>query len=511
MIDTKALRNKILDAAIRGKLTEQLPEDSNAEDLYNQIQEEKQKLIKEGKIKKEKSLPPITDDKIPFEIPENWKWVRLQNVCRKIVDGDHNPPTGEIVKTEYLLLSSLNISNDKLVNLDKCRYLSKEMFEIENQRTAIEVGDIFLTTVATLGRSCIFEGGLNISFQRSVSVITSLIDNHFLKLVFDSPYFQNLMAIAASGTAQKGFYLNQLAATIIPLPPIAEQKRIVKFIESLFSQLGIIDELQSKLSGNSIALRTKLIEFGIQGKLTIQLPEDGNAEDLYNQIQEEKQKLIKEGKIKKDKSESYIFRRDNSHYEKFRDFERCIDDEISFKIPSNWKWVRLGNIWQVINGDRGKNYPAKSSLKTTGIPFISALNLNGKNVIADDRLMCLSEKQYDKLGNGKLEKNDIVVCIRGSLGKHGIFQFEKGAIASSLVILRAEKKYSSDLLSLLMTYLDSSLFFQEVDKYDNGSAQPNIAAKNLERFLVPLPPIAEQRRIAEKLNQLLLICGELCS
>lgn len=201
----------------------------------------------------------------------------------------------------------------------------------------------------------------------------------------------------------------------------------------------------------------------------------------------------------------------SSHYEKFRDFERCIDDEISFKIPSNWKWVRLGNIWQVINGDRGKNYPAKSSLKTTGIPFISALNLNGKNVIADDRLMCLSEKQYDKLGNGKLEKNDIVVCIRGSLGKHGIFQFEKGAIASSLVILRAEKKYSSDLLSLLMTYLDSSLFFQEVDKYDNGSAQPNIAAKNLERFLVPLPPIAEQRRIAEKLNQLLLICGELCS
>lgn len=171
--------------------------------------------------------------------------------------------------------------------------------------------------------------------------------------------------------------------------------------------------------------------------------------------------------------------------------------------------VRLGNIWQVINGDRGKNYPAKSSLKTTGIPFISALNLNGKNVTVDNRLMCLSEEQYNKLGNGKLEKNDVVVCIRGSLGKHGIFQFEKGAIASSLVILRAVKTFSSDLLSFMMIYLDSSLFFQEVNKYDNGSAQPNIAANNLERFLIPLPPLTEQRRIISKLNQLLSLCNHL--
>ena len=123
--------------------------------------------------------------------------------------------------------------------------------------------------------------------------------------------------------------------------------------------------------------------------------------------------------------------------------------------------------------------------------------------------MCLSEEQYNKLGNGKLEKNDVVVCIRGSLGKHGIFQFEKGAIASSLVILRAVKTFSSDLLSFMMIYLDSSLFFQEVNKYDNGSAQPNIAANNLERFLIPLPPLTEQRRIIAKLNQLLSLCNHL--
>ena len=180
------------------------------------------------------------DDKIPFDIPENWKWVRLQNVCKKIVDGDHNPPKGEAKQTNYLLLSSLNINNDRLVNLDNCRYLSEEVFEIENQRTAIEVGDIFLTTVATLGRSCIYEGGLNISFQRSVSVISSLIDHRFLKAVFDSPYFQNLMVSEASGTAQKGFYLNQLASVVIPMPPFVEQKRIVDILDRL---LPICNEL----------------------------------------------------------------------------------------------------------------------------------------------------------------------------------------------------------------------------------------------------------------------------
>ena len=160
-------------------------------------------------------------------------WVRLQSVCRKIVDGDHNPPKGEIKQTDYLLLSSLNINNDRLVSLNNCRYLSKEAFEIENKRTAIEVGDIFLTTVATLGRSCIYEGGLNISFQRSVSIISSLINNRYLKAVFDSPFFQNLMVSEASGTAQKGFYLNQLASTIIPLPPLVEQLRIVSRLNQL--------------------------------------------------------------------------------------------------------------------------------------------------------------------------------------------------------------------------------------------------------------------------------------
>ena len=178
----------------------------------------------------------------------------------------------------------------------------------------------------------------------------------------------------------------------------------------------------------------------------------------------------------------------------------CIADEVPFDIPESWEWVRISGVFSVINGDRGKNYPAKSTLSNTGIPFISAVNLDGKTVIEDDNLLCLSDEQFNKLGSGKLEKDDVVVCIRGSLGKHGRYPFEKGAIASSLVILRPH--LNIPLLSdFIMMYLDSPLFFSEIKRYNNGTAQPNLAAKSLEMFFLPLPPLPEQKRIVEKLNE----------
>ena len=232
-------------------------------------------------------------------------------------------------------------------------------------------------------------------------------------------------------------------------------------------------------------LKNSILQLAIQGKLVEQRPEEGTAEELYRQIQAEKQALIKVGKIKKEKP-----------------LPEISEDEEPFEIPESWRWVRIANIWSVLNGDRGKNYPAKSTLSQTGIPFISALNLDGKTVVADDNLLCLSDAQYDRLGNGKLVCGDIVVCIRGSLGKHGRYPFEKGAIASSLVIMRSQLELSI-LDDYLMFYLDSPLFFGEIKRYDNGTAQPNLAAKSLEQFLFSLPPLAEQKRIVAKIEELL--------
>ena len=248
-------------------------------------------------------------------------------------------------------------------------------------------------------------------------------------------------------------------------------------------------------------LKNSILQMAVQGKLVPQDPNDEPASVLLERIRAEKEKLIKEKKIKKEKNPSVIFRgADNTPYEKIGDEVRSLADEVPFDIPDSWEWVRLSQIALVLNGDRGKNYPSKEKLVSSGIPFISALNLDGRTVVKDGNLLCVTEEQYNLLANGKLIEGDIVVCIRGSLGKHAKYPFEKGAIASSLVILRTLSNEET-LADYIMMWLDSPLFFSEIRKYDNGTAQPNLAAKSLEQFFVPIPPLGEQRRIVEKINE----------
>ena len=237
---------------------------------------------------------------------------------------------------------------------------------------------------------------------------------------------------------------------------------------------------------NAQQLRNSILQEAIEGRLVPQDPNDEPASALLERIREEKKRLVKEGKLKK------------------KDLEETpiSEDEMPFEIPKGWEWVRFLDVFQILNGDRGKNYPSKSKLSTSGIPFISALNLQNNSVLKDDRLLCLTEEQYNKLGNGKLHLGDMVVCIRGSLGKHGIYPFNRGAIASSLVIVR-QYVFFDLLFKYLNIYLDSPLFFEEIKKYNNGTAQPNLAAESLKLFLIPLPPLAEQKRIVAKIEELL--------
>jgi len=237
---------------------------------------------------------------------------------------------------------------------------------------------------------------------------------------------------------------------------------------------------------NATQLKNSILQEAIEGRLVPQDPNDEPASVLLDKIRKEKAKLVKEGKLKK------------------KDLEAIpvSEDEKSFEIPKGWEWCRINDLFQIQNGDRGKNYPSKSKLSTNGIPFISALNLCNNSVLKDDKLLCLTEEQYNKLGNGKLKSGDMVVCIRGSLGKHGIYPFERGAIASSLVIVRQYTSYEL-LCKYLSVYLDSYLFFEEIKKYNNGTAQPNLAAESFKSFLFPLPPLAEQKRIVAKIEELM--------
>ena len=240
------LKKSILQYTIQGKLVSQDPNDEPAAILLEKIRQEKKAKL--GKKYVDSFIYKADDNcyyeniagickKIdvdyPYELPKNWEIVRLKNICSKIVDGDHNPPKGVEKETEYLMLSSQNINYDTIVDLSKVRYLVKSVFDIENERTKLSVGDILFTSVGTIGRSCIYKGGINACFQRSVSIITTYINNEYLKIFLDSPYFQNKIIKEATGTAQKGFYLNQLENSFVVVPPLKIQEQIVNFYKKL--------------------------------------------------------------------------------------------------------------------------------------------------------------------------------------------------------------------------------------------------------------------------------------
>ena len=246
-------------------------------------------------------------------------------------------------------------------------------------------------------------------------------------------------------------------------------------------------------------LRKSILQLAIQGKLVPQDPNDEPASVLLERIRAEKQRLIKEGKIKKDKNDSVIFKGDdNRHYEKVGPEVKDITDDLPFEIPDSWVWTRLSSIFHFINGDRGKNYPAKAKLKSTGeIPFISAVNMEN-GTVKSEGLLYLTNEQYNLLGGGHLNRNDFVFCLRGSLGKFCQYPFPFGAIASSLVILR---KYFSINDGYIKIYLAAPLLLEQINDSNNGTAQPNLGARDVSQFLFPLPPLAEQARIVTEIEK----------
>ena len=262
-------------------------------------------------------------------------------------------------------------------------------------------------------------------------------------------------------------------------------------------------------------LKNSILQMAVEGKLVPQDPSDEPASVLLERIRAEKHKLIAEGKAKFPKGgESIIYiGSDGSPYEKRVDAkgrvlsDECIADQVPFeKLPEGWAWARLSEVALVLNGDRGKNYPAKSKLHDSGIPFVSAINIE-QGFVSESNMLYMTDAQYSALRAGKLNQGDIVFCIRGSLGKHGIFPFERGAIASSLVIVRLVscRGVSPDYLNVL---LDSATTKESIKKFDNGTAQPNLSANNFQSFLYPIPPLAEQRRIVERVNELVPLVDE---
>ena len=506
------LKNSILQMAVQGKLVPQDPNDEPASVLLERIRAEKEQLIKEGKIKKEKNPsvifrgadnlpyekvgknePVCIADEVPFDIPESWEWVRLEAICTKLVDGDHNPPKGCSYETAYVMVSSTNINDDCIVELEKVRYLEKNIFDKENERTNAATGDIFFTSVGSLGRSCVYEGGLNICFQRSVSVIHTLIFNYYLKYCLDSAYIQQKIVREATGTAQKGFYLNQLALLLIPIPPIKEQHRIVsKYLETVQMQKEYyktnetLDVLNSRFPAT---LKKSILQVAVQGKLVPQNPADEPASVLLERIRTEKEQLVKEGKIKRDKHESVIFRRDNSYYEKVDGIERCIDDELPFEIPESWEWVRFFSVVEIatnlVSPERYFDYMhiAPDNIEKLTGTLLDCRTVAQDKVSSPNHLFFKGQILYSK--------------IRPLLRKAVIAPFD-GLCSADMYPLKTSinKEY-------LLRYILSDLFNAQVATAMSSRVKmPKINQVELSKVLIPVPPIQEQNRIVNKIKEL---------
>ena len=448
-----------------------------------------------------KNEPVCIADEVPFDIPESWEWVRLESICTKLVDGDHNPPKGCSYETTYVMVSSTNINDDCIVELEKVRYLEKNIFDKENERTNAATGDIFFTSVGSLGRSCVYEGGLNICFQRSVSVIHTLIFNYYLKYCLDSAYIQQKIVREATGTAQKGFYLNQLALLLIPIPPIEEQHRIVsKYLETVQMQKEYYktnETLDVLNSGFPATLKKSILQYAVQGKLVPQDPADEPASVLLKRIRTEKEQLVKEGKIKRDKHESVIFRRDNSYYEISGKNEVCIDDQIPFDVPESWEWTRTSSLFQVNPRNR---LPDDLDAGFMPMPLLS----DGFGNHHDFQIRKWKEIKtgFTHFADGDIVIAKITPCFQNR--KSAVISGLPNGFGAGTTELHVLRDHTKKLFMpyCLLIYKTHAFIEKGMKNFSGTAGQQRIGKELISDYLIPIPPLEEQKRIVSAVESI---------
>lgn len=486
------LKASILQYAIQGKLVEQRVEEGTGEELYQQIQAEKQRLIQEKKIKKEKPLAEISEDEVPFDIPESWKWVKVGNVgswSSGATPSRTNPAYyGGIIP--WLKTGDLN---DGFI-----KKIPEFITDLALEKTSVRLNPVGSVLMAMYGATIGKLGILDISATTNQACCACIpyegIHNKYL--------FYYLMSMRrsyigmAEGGAQPNISKEKIVNSLIPLPPLAEQKRIVAKIEELLPLVERYAAAYEKLEQFNAKfpedMKKSILQYAIQGKLVEQRAEEGTGEELYQQIQTEKQHLIAEKKIKKEKPLAAIS-----------------EDEIPFDIPESWKWVRLPQIATLENGDRSSKYPVEKDYVNFGIPFFGAKDMS-ESTMSFDNVRYISESKFSELRNGKLQDKDFICLLRGSVGKCAIFtaddKHRTGFICAQMVIIRC---VDSSVSEYLHKFLLSPFYLQYIESKITGTAVRQLPAKELANVLIPLPPIAEQKRIVAKIEELLPLCERL--
>ena len=483
------LRASILQQAVEGKLVPQIPEEGTAADLLESIRAEREALIKAGKIKKAKPLPKITEDEIPFEIPETWQWVRFFSV----VDIATNLVNPELYP-DYMHIAPDNIEKATGVLLD-CHSVQQD--NVVSTNHLFHEGQIIYSKIRPLLRKAIIAPFDGLCSADMYPLDTSINKEFLLRYILSDVFNQQVAVVMSSRVKMPKINQDELSRILIPLPPLAEQKRIVAKLEELMPLIDAYEKEEEKLSALEKSLPEKLrrsvLQQAVEGKLVPQRAEEGTAAELLKEIERERAELVKAGKMKKGKP-----------------LPEISEEEIPFEIPESWKWVRLDDICVYIH--RGKS-PIYSEIKE--IPVVaqkcvqwSGVSLELARFINPTSVSRYSDAEY-------LKTDDILINSTGlgTLGRVGVYNEKVNPYSftfadSHVTVVRPCKNYIS--ASYVYAWFSGAVVQGTIeDKASGSTKQKELATETIRAHLVPLPPLAEQKRIVAKVEELMRIIDKL--
>ena len=503
MIDTKALRQKILDLAIRGKLVPQDPDDEPASVLLERIRQQKQQMVKEGKLKpkdiKNDSVIFVgednlhyekfadgsvkcIEDEVPFGLPDGWAWVRLGNLSAAIQYGLSNSaePQGT-----HRLLRITDIQDGK-VDWNAVPFTTVN----DPEAYLLKTGDIvFARTGATVGKSFLITEtpypSVYASYLIRIRLLGSLSPEYIYQF-FDSACYWSQITDKSVGVGQPNCNGTSLKELFIPLPPISEQLRIVPTAQALLAYVAKIDAEKKSLLSIIMATKSKILDLAIRGQLIPQDPNDEPASVLLERIRAEKEELIKQGKLKRDKKESVIFRgEDNSYYEKVGDKVENISDEIPFELPDGWAFVRLKELCELVSG-RDLS-PSEYNADGDGIPYITGASnfANGK----------VSLVRWTTTPQVITKTGDLLLTCKGTIGEMALNNFGDAHIARQVMAIRNTFTLNPEYLALCITAHISAI--KNVAK----GLIPGISREDILNLILPVPSPNYQAKIVERVAE----------
>lgn len=487
-MNAQDLKNSILQLAVQGKLVEQRAEEGTARELLEQI-----KLEKDKKIKKSKPLPEITEDEIPFEIPESWEWVRVGEIG-SLTRGSGIKRT-EVIEDGYPCIRYGELYTTYRTKFEKIvSFVTKELFDKCHK---IHTGDVAMTLTGEnktdIAMAVTYEGKDTIAMGGDMTCWSHHMMNPLYLVYFiNSPYAISCKRNLATGDIIIHISNDKLATILMPVPPLEEQHRIVAKIEEILPYIDQYDKAYTKLETFNKKfpedMKKSILQMAMQGKLVEQRSEEGTAAELYEQIVAEKAQLIKDGKIKKEKP-----------------LPEITEDEIPFDISSSWKWVRLGTIVSVYGG---KRIPAGTRLSEndTGHKYIRVADMKDETVSLDD-IKYITDEIYEKIKQYFITSDDIYITVAGTIGRVGVVPRELNNAnltenADKLVFRRLDKMY-------LCRMLNSEVVQHQIREATTQVGQPKLAIARIQKLIVPLPPLEEQKRIVAKIEELLPYCDQL--